>query len=129
MKAPPKQFRSEQQQQRLALARRAEELAANHLRAAGFQIVRQNLRIGRDELDLVARRDGLLVICEVRSRSHTAWIQPAATITPQKRMRIRRAAAALVRAWALDDCELRLDVASVTFRGAQAQLNYLEGAL
>ena len=39
----------------------------------GFQIVATNLRLSYLELDVVARRDDLVVVVEVRSRSASSW--------------------------------------------------------
>jgi len=52
--------------------RRAEELAAEFLRAAGCEILHCNYRRRLGELDIVARADGVLVIAEVRVRTSNA---------------------------------------------------------
>ena len=65
---------------RAELGRRAERLVAEYLQARGFQIVGQNVRVGRLEIDLIARRRELLVFCEVRARRHDRLVAPAATI-------------------------------------------------
>ena len=53
--------------------RRAEELAAEFLRARGFEILQRNYLRRLGELDLVARGAGVLVIAEVRTRSSAAY--------------------------------------------------------
>ena len=42
-------------------------LAERYLEKAGFEILFRNLRIGRGELDLVAKERGVLVFVEIRS--------------------------------------------------------------
>jgi len=51
----------------------AEERAAQHVRKHGFAILARNFRCRSGELDIVARREGLLVIAEVRVRSNSAY--------------------------------------------------------
>lgn len=48
--------------------RRAEWLASLHLFSRGFQIVERRFRAAGGEIDLVARRGGLLVLAEVKAR-------------------------------------------------------------
>lgn len=85
----------------------------------------RNWRSRQGEIDLIARRDGLLVFCEVKTRTNTAFGEPFEAVTRTKQMRIRRLAAE----WLRDRpgggrYELRFDVASV--RGSS--LDVLEGA-
>jgi putative endonuclease len=110
------------------LGKRAEDLACEHLLALGFDIVDRNARVGRLELDIVARRGRLAIVCEVRSRSSDALMTPAQSIDARKVTRVRRAAAGYLRRHRLGTSELRFDVASVTFDTPGGRLNYLEGA-
>lgn len=114
---------------RTALGARAEALVARRLELEGFTIVGRNVRVGRDEIDIVARRGGLLVFCEVRSRSGLPTFSPAETITHAKRMKVRRAASAWLRANG-GSAEIRLDAAAVSFpSGSEPIVDYFEDAL
>lgn len=106
----------------------AEDMACAHLRAIGCEIVGRNVRVGRLELDVIARRGRLVVFCEVRSRS-SAWLMtPAQSIDPRKVQRIRNAAAQWLREAKLGAVQVRFDVTSVTFDVPGGRLNHLEGA-
>jgi putative endonuclease len=50
------------------LGRSGEELAADHLRRLGYEIVERNYRTRWGELDIVARAGGTLAFCEVKTR-------------------------------------------------------------
>src|ERR1700758_4611207 len=76
---------------------RAEDLAATFLRSQGFEIIERNYRRRLGELDILARRGGVLVIAEVRTRSSSAYGGAAASVDWRKRRRITRAAAALLQ--------------------------------
>jgi putative endonuclease len=69
----------------------AEERAVQHLLQHSFVILARNFRCRGGELDIVARRAGLLVIAEVRMRSNSAYGGAGASITRAKQARIRRA--------------------------------------
>ena len=77
--------------------RRAEELAAEFLRAAGCEIVHCNYRRRLGELDIVALSGGVLVIAEVRTRTSSAYGGAAASVDRRKQQRITRAASQLLQ--------------------------------
>ena len=77
--------------------RRAEELAAEFLRAAGCEILHCNYRRRLGELDIVARVAGVLVIAEVRTRTSNAYGGAAASVDRRKQQRITRAASQLLQ--------------------------------
>ena len=116
---------------RQQLARRGEQHVAQHLTRQGYRVLGLNVRAGRLELDVVAERGGLVVVCEVRSRSTDRYGTPAETINHAKIARVRAA----TRAWLSREGRLgqavRLDAAALTFDGAQGQprMEYYEGAL
>lgn len=113
-----------------ALGRRGEALVAAQLAQQGFELLAQNARVGRLELDLIARRGSLLVFCEVRTRASRAVVDPADTVDAKKRARVRRAAAAWL-AMHPDVAyeELRLDAASVVIEPlSEPVLTYYEDA-
>ena len=98
---------------RAITGRVAEDAVEAFLRARGFHIVGRNVRVGRLELDVVARKGRLLVVCEVRARRGT-FVDPAYTFDARKQERVRRAA---LTYWAAHGrgAQLRLDAAAVTF--------------
>lgn len=113
---------------RAALGQAGEQLVAEHLEAQGFGLVARNVRIGRLEIDLIARRDALVVFCEVRTRTSAAFLDPIDTIDRAKQQRIRRAAEIWLLRQRFDAAEVRFDAASVLIDGARRQLDYYEDA-
>jgi putative endonuclease len=77
--------------------RRAEDLAAEFLRAAGCEILQCNYRRRLGELDIVARANEVLVIAEVRTRTGSAYGGAAASVDRRKQQRITRAASQLLQ--------------------------------
>jgi len=102
---------------RPALGRRAEDLAAATLEAAGMTVLARNWRRPQGELDLVAlTQDGVCVFCEVRSRTGEASGDPLESVTPQKQARvIRTARLYLAETEPIAVSGYRFDVVAVTF--------------
>ncbi len=120
--------RSSKSRSKTALARRGEELVASLLEKRGFQICGRNVRVGRLELDVIARRGSLLVVCEVRSRASARPVFPAETIGGEKLSRVRRATAMWLRKEKLGRVHARIDAAAVVFDGpgGEARIEYYE---
>jgi putative endonuclease len=78
-----------------ALGRLGEGLVARLLEADGWQILDRNFRCRRKEIDIIARRDDVIVFVEVKTRSGVDYGHPFEAVTPAKRREIERVA----RAW------------------------------
>jgi putative endonuclease len=90
-----------------------------------------NLRLGRLEIDVVARRGDLIVVVEVRTRGPGAWSSGFGSIDAAKRARLRRAGERLwQRTYRTDPTvtRLRFDAASVTFDADGPLIEYAEAA-
>ncbi|MAG55729.1 MAG: YraN family protein [Planctomycetes bacterium] len=105
---------------------RHERRAARWLRRRGLKILARNLRLGPDEIDLLAREGDVAVIVEVRQRTagHAA---ADLSISAGKIHRLRRAAGRLRRDHRLDRAvAIRIDL--VTIDGAGC-IVHVRGAL
>ncbi len=91
----------------------AETLAAWHLRFRGYRVIQRGFRAAVGEIDIVARRGGLIVFIEVKARKDRA--AAAEAITPRQTERIVRAAQAFVQAHPrFNDFDQRFDVILVS---------------
>jgi len=72
-----------------AVGRYGERVAAEHLVSSGLAILDRNWRCKDGELDIVARDGDALVFVEVKTRSSTAFGDPAEAISAAKAARIR----------------------------------------
>jgi putative endonuclease len=106
---------------------RAEELVAAKLVREGFAIIGRNVRVGRLELDVIARRGSLVVFCEVRARTHDRIAAPWQSIDRAKIERLQRAARAFLATAKLGHLEVRFDVASVVL-GPPPRVDYFDQA-
>lgn len=69
----------------------AEALAARALEAEGWTILARRLRTAAGEVDLIAEREGLLAVIEVKRRPSLA--EAAFALSPRQRARLLAAAA------------------------------------
>lgn len=108
--------------------RKGEQQAADYLLSEGYAIRHRNWRCGRKELDIVAEKDGRLVIVEVKTRRNDEFGRPADAVTPIKIRRIVAATDAYLRRFAVD-APVRFDVIAITEDGAGgAALEHIEHA-
>ena len=115
---------------RAATGRRGESIVAALLEERGFSILERNARVGRLELDIVAKRNATLVFVEVRTRTSDLYGGGEETIDRAKQARIRRAAAGwLEENPAHRGCKMRFDAAGVLLkRGEDPVVDYYPDA-
>ena len=109
----------------------AERAVVAHIERAGMTLVGTNVRVGRLEIDVVARDGRVIVVIEVRTRGAGAWTSGFGSIDGQKRMRIRRAGERLWQRRYKNDASvdrLRFDAASVSFEDGQPHVEYVRAA-
>jgi uncharacterized protein (TIGR00252 family) len=98
--------------------RLGEGLAARWYEAHHYEILDRNWRCREGELDLVARRDLLVVFCEVKTRTSDRFGTGSEAVTLTKRRRVRRLAGRWLAergSACLDGAvDVRFDVASLT---------------
>jgi putative endonuclease len=115
-----------------ARGRAAEEAAAAFLVGEGFHVLWRNLRIGPLELDLVAKKDDLAIVVEVRTRSAGAFERALASISRAKQKTLLKAARGVWRGRLSkmpDVARMRIDVIAVGFEGGSATIEWIRGAL
>ncbi len=108
-------------------ARAGEDAVAVWLRKRDFEILHRNLRIGRGEIDIVARKADLICIVEVKARRSQGRGQGHEAVTAAKMNQLRK----LGRIYAASgpDVRYRFDVASVSFRtSGEPVVTYYENA-
>ena len=102
------------------LGRYGEALAARHLTELGMVVLERNWRCPAGEIDLVLRDGDVLVVCEVKTRSSTAYGAPLETVTPAKAERLQRLAALWLEERGIRPAGVRVDLVGVLLqrRGA-----------
>ncbi|HSL11532.1 MAG TPA: YraN family protein [Actinomycetota bacterium] len=108
-----------------SVGERAAELA--YVRR-GYRVVARNWRCRVGELDLVVVRDGVVAICEVKTRRGRRFGEPWQAVDARKQAKLRSVAQAFLIATDVRPGAVRFDVASVTLRGGDAIVSVYEDA-
>jgi putative endonuclease len=97
----------------LRTGRLGENHAAVYLQRRGYTILRQNYRLGRAEVDIIAQQGNLLVFVEVKTRSTDRYGFPEEAVNPKKETMLLNAAEEFIlrEEWRH---EVRFDIISVT---------------
>lgn len=92
----------------------AEQAACDYLASGGYRIKDRNWRCRSGELDIIAELGTLLVIVEVRSRSHSSRYGTAVEAVDFRKIRqVRNTALAYLHYRQQGDRELRFDVIAI----------------
>ncbi|MDQ6959621.1 MAG: YraN family protein [Mariprofundaceae bacterium] len=95
--------------------RRGEDRAARYLQHRGFTVLGRNIRLGRGELDIVAKRGDLIVFVEVKA--HQSRESSLLSMHADKCSRLQSAAETwLSRHLNQSDCQCRFDLIILTPR-------------
>jgi putative endonuclease len=94
-------------------------------------VLAANLRVNYLEIDLLVQDGRTLVLVEVRTRSRESWTSAFGSIDGWKRTRLRRAGERLWRReyrFHPDFDHVRFDVAAVTWKDGEPQVEYIRAA-
>lgn len=98
---------------RASFGRSGEEAASALYAGRGFRILARNWRCSLGEVDLIAERGGLLVFCEVKTRTRTGFGGGHDAVTWIKQRKVRQLAEAFIASERPRYQGIRFDVASV----------------
>ncbi|THV56618.1 YraN family protein [Chryseobacterium candidae] len=90
----------------------AENLAADYLQKNGYTIKARNFRFKQNEIDIIAEKDNLIIIVEVKARSTDVFLLPQESVTKTKIKSIVSAANHYLEEFNKDQ-EARFDIISV----------------
>ena len=107
-----------------ALGGLGEKAAVMHLKKKHYRIVETNYFCRYGEIDIVAKKDGVLVFVEVKSRAGTVFGAPSEAVTPKKRQKIIIAAKNYIAERGVADTPMRFDVIEVLDK----KINHIEDA-
>ena len=115
------------------LGKYGERVAATKLVEDGYELIDLNWRCDdgelKGELDIVARRGGVLTFVEVKTRSSVDYCEPAEAVTPVKVRKIRDLATVWLRMNPTDHDGVSFDVMTVMHTGkGAAQVTHLREA-
>ncbi len=107
--------------------KKGEQIAVDFLIKKGYSIKYRNYRYLKAEIDIIALKDDVLAIVEVKSRSSTFHENIAETVTPKKIKLMVMATDYYVIDSDLD-VEVRFDIITILKTKTQFEIKHLENA-
>lgn len=108
---------------------RGEKLACSLLRKKGFSILEQGWRWHRFELDIIARKQNMLIFVEVKTRKSKDFGPPELAVNKQKRLHISKAAKAYIKQKNQERRLVRFDIVSVIMsENKKPEIKHIENA-
>ncbi|MFC6996324.1 YraN family protein [Rufibacter roseus] len=109
------------------LGQQGEDAAEAYLRAKGYQVLSRNYRYRRAEVDLIAVKDKILVLVEVKTRSTHYFGYPEEAVTPAKEELLLMAADNYIEEtnWQHD---VRFDIISILWQKSGPMIWHFEDA-
>ena len=104
-----------------------EQKAVDFLKASGYEIKARNYRYLNAEVDIIAEKEGFLVIVEVKSRNKGFLEDISDAISPKKIKLLTMAADHFVAKKDLD-LEVRFDIITVIKNGKNFNVEHFENA-
>jgi putative endonuclease len=111
----------------LSTGRQGENDAVEYLKQKGYQILHQNYRYKRAEIDIIAQKDTLLVFLEVKTRSNLSFGMPESFVNANKASLITKAADQYIfqQNW---HGNIRFDIISVIITPQKTEIEHFEDA-
>lgn len=109
------------------LGKEGEAYALDYVKHCGYKILHTNWRFGKKELDIVALKNEVLTVFEVKTRFSNYWEEPKDAVKLRKQKNIIEAADAYVNDYLLD-YEVQFDVISLVHNGKGFELEHIPDA-
>ena len=95
---------------------KGEQIAAEYLLNKGYIIIERNWRAGKKEIDIIALKNDVLVILEIKTRSSTNILFPEESVNRKKQGNLKAAGAEYMNSHR-EYINLRYDIISIVLDG------------
>ncbi len=110
------------------LGQLGEELAAQFLKKKDYEILERNYRWARGEIDIVAKKENILIFVEVKTTQSERFGPPETWVDSRKQQQIGIVAERYLQEKEIDEMDCRFDVVAVTLHGKAWEIKHLENA-
>lgn len=113
------------------LGKLGEDLAAAHLEENGYSILERNFVIQNAEIDIIAQKDAVLAVVEVKTRSSLDFGSPQDFVKQKKIQLLIKAVNAYINDREKDfqeDLEIRFDIIAIHKKGESFAIEHLTDA-
>ena len=109
------------------LGEKGEQLAVDFLVENNYDIIERNYRFDKAEVDIIAQKEDVLAIIEVKTRSTTGFGNPQDFVKPKQIQRLVKAVDQYVTSNGLE-VEVRFDIIAIVKQNNQFKIEHLENA-
>ena len=109
------------------LGKKGEQLAVDYLVNNNYDIKERNYRFDKAEVDIIAKKNEILAIIEVKTRSTSDFGNPQDFVKPKQIQRLVKAVDEYVTENDLD-VEIRFDIIAIVKTGTTYDIEHLENA-
>jgi putative endonuclease len=109
------------------LGKQGEQFAVDFLQNNGYEILETNWVYQKAEVDIIAKKENILAIVEVKTRSSIAFGLPQDFVKPKKVKLLVKAVDAYIQNNNLD-LEVRFDIIAIHKNGTNLSIEHLEDA-
>ena len=107
--------------------KKGEDLASRYLESKGYQIRERNFRFGRNEIDIIAQKDGILIFIEVKLRTSSNFGFPEEMLKEAQKERIISAAQEYI--FEIDwEQDIRFDIIAILQNKSIFEIEHFEDA-
>jgi putative endonuclease len=107
--------------------RQGEQTAVTYLQRRGYRILETNWRYGKAEIDILAEKDGFLVVVEVKTRSSDYFGAPENFVNRKKILLLTEAVNEYIRQKNLN-LEIRFDIVSIVKNRSGEEIKHIRDA-
>ncbi len=109
------------------LGKKGEKLAVEYLRLKEYEILEQNYRYQKAEVDIIARRGNTLIAAEVKTRSTSDFGDPQDFVKPKQIQQLVKAMNHYVEESKLD-VDVRFDILAIVQNKAGTRIEHIQDA-
>ncbi len=110
------------------LGKQGEQIARELLSAKGYSIIETNFRVGKAEVDIIAKIGNTYVFAEVKTRTSEFFGLPESFVSNKKQNLFAKAASAFCDTHNFTDIEIRYDILSVIINQYEQKIEHFEDA-
>ncbi|OFX27696.1 MAG: hypothetical protein A2041_09080 [Bacteroidetes bacterium GWA2_31_9b] len=111
----------------IILGKKGEDEAARFLVKNGYKIRNRNWRYKANEVDIIAEKNNLLIVIEVKTRTNPDFENPKEAVTKKKQRFIIKATDAYIQKYDIQ-LETQFDIVAVTIQNNNVQIEHIEDA-
>ena len=109
------------------LGKKGEQLAVDFLLSNGYTIIERNYRFEKAEVDIIAQKEDVLAIVEVKTRSTADFGNPQDFVKPKQIKNLIKAVDEYVTENQLD-VEVRFDIIAIVKNGKTYEIEHIQDA-